>query len=194
MRGRDPKMHRCHLKLFPGVISWWFCESVPFSVRRKRRMWEAESQVRLLQNDLRAAVHNNPSRVLSGRCLSCFHTGLSGPFESQSPGGKGNVCVSPLSPPGCKGCVTKQSSSSRGGTRAQPSSRRSCNTSHELQQLLQGSSCTTSGLVVQKQSPSSVKAKLRGGKKPAAQLQSQLKSQMTAGSLLQLFNLTVTGS
>lgn len=163
MRGRDPKMHRCHLKLFPGVISWWFCESVPFSVRRKRRMWEAESQVRLLQNDLRAAVHNNPSWVLSGRCLSCFHTGLSGPFESQSPGGKGNVCVSPLSPPGCKGCVTKQSSS-RGGTRAQPSSRRSCNTSHELQQLLQGSSCTTSGLVVQKQSPSSVKAKLRGGK------------------------------
>lgn len=124
MRGRDPKMHRCHLELFPGVISWWFCESVPFSVRRKRRMWEAESQVRLLQNDLKAAVHNNPSRVLSGRCLSCFHTGLSGPFESQSPGGKGNVCVSPLSPPGCKGCVTKQSSSSRGGTRAQPSSRR----------------------------------------------------------------------
>lgn len=67
----------------------------------------------------------------------------------------------------------------------------SCNTSHELQQLLQGSSCTTSGLVVQKQSPSSVKAKLRGGKN---QLPSQLKSQMTAGSLLQLFNLTVTGS
>lgn len=83
----------CHLELLPGVISWWFCESVPFSGRRKRRTWEAEPQMRLLQSNL------NRTTISGCLCLSCFHTGLSGPFESQSPGGKGNVCTPLLGPP-----------------------------------------------------------------------------------------------
>ncbi|XP_021231220.1 putative Ras-related protein Rab-42 isoform X1 [Numida meleagris] len=48
------------------------------------------------------------------------HLNLSVPVRA---GGKGRVCTALLSPPGCKGCVTKQNSSTRGGNKAHPSSR-----------------------------------------------------------------------
>jgi len=42
-RGGHPKTHWRLLLALPGAISWWFCESAPFSVRRKRgKTWEAE--------------------------------------------------------------------------------------------------------------------------------------------------------